>query len=50
MAFYPVSTRVNSNRNDGPDLIEPVSPEKPPPEPEGPKKQKSGDDGQGELF
>jgi len=38
----PVSTRVNSNRNDGPDLIAPVTEEKPVP----PKKA----GGQGELF
>ena len=40
----PVSTRVNSNRNDGPELIEPVTEEKP--EPPAPKKA----GGQGELF
>lgn len=41
----PVSTRVNSNRSEGPELIEPVSEEKPAqPAP----KKKAG--GQGELF
>lgn len=42
---WPVSTRVNSNHNDDPELIEPVSAEKPSP-PERPKKAA----GQGELF
>ncbi len=41
----PVSVRVNSNRSDGPDLIEPVTEEKPP----APAKAKKTS-GQGELF
>jgi putative SOS response-associated peptidase YedK len=41
----PVSTRVNSNRNDGADLIEPVTEEKP--KKPAPVKKASG---QGELF
>jgi putative SOS response-associated peptidase YedK len=47
MAFYPVSTRVNSNRNNDPELIEPVTSAKPAPA----EPKKSGSDGgQGELF
>lgn len=52
LAMVPVSTRVNSVRNDGPELIAPVVPGAPPPAPAGrrPRGEGPADPGQGTLF
>ena len=49
LKFHPVSTRVNSARDDDPGLIEPISLDKPEPPVERPKKR-AGGGGQMDLF
>jgi putative SOS response-associated peptidase YedK len=48
LKFHPVSTRVNSARDDDPGLIEPATPE--PPKPPAPKKRVAGGSAQMDLF
>ena len=51
LKFHPVSTRVNSARDDDPGLIEPVNLTKPEPPAEKPKPKKvAGGGGQMDLF
>lgn len=50
LKFHPVSTRVNSARDDDPGLIEPVTHELPDPPPARPKKAAGGGGGQMDLF
>ncbi len=49
LKFHPVSTRVNSARDDDPGLIEPISLDEPEPPVDRPKKR-AGGGGQMDLF
>jgi putative SOS response-associated peptidase YedK len=48
LKFHPVSTRVNSARDDDPGLVEPATPE--PPKPPAPQKRVTGGSAQMDLF
>ncbi len=50
LELTPVSTRVNSNRNEGPELIKPLSEQKPEPPKPASRKVAGSAGGQGELF
>ncbi|WP_127144694.1 SOS response-associated peptidase [Pelagibacterium montanilacus] len=50
LAFHPVSRRVNSAANDGPDLIAPAAPEPAPAPKKKPSEVKRKDSGQYDLF